>query len=421
MGYDGWIEYDGVELVNLSRTAQLAETLGIDSVWTEPSEVRWIQDGLGDGGFPVVNYATVTTAPWYDSGVPASAEFAGIVPLAITGLGDSTREATTVEYLTDGGSSGRPRNKTKPLVANVILVASTERGADYGKRWMDRILSAKSRGGSCSGVEMAYFQYKQATGLPVPPRAHLRDVALTRGSTVTRRRSTHCSVTWTVTFTLTAHDPFEYGEPVEQFAQLGGAVLGPLVTTSGSILNGVEADCPVYDYTPIYDPLSPALLVPPTAPDFYPDNWRLVPGAAYDRYWVRLDPSEPTVIDFVPVLTLTTDFDARFVRVSVWPGDAATDSTCEPLWSAIVSYLPVGMEFVIDGEQKASYAWDGVSANVRRTDSLVYSRGARPVQWGSFNDSAGLLVTLDVTYDGTTNPTGGGTVRASLALVSKSD
>ena len=89
MAYDGWIEFNESELVNLSRTAQLAEALGIDTLWTEPESVEWIQDALGG-----VDYDVITEAPWYDSGLPASAEFAGIVPLSIAGLDDSTMEAT---------------------------------------------------------------------------------------------------------------------------------------------------------------------------------------------------------------------------------------------------------------------------------------------------------------------------------------
>ncbi len=410
MASDKWLRYGGVELVNLSRTAQLSEALDIDVLLVDPIDVEWIEDAL-DGE----DYGFIESAPWYDPGHEASMEFAGIVPLSIPGLDDSTLEATTTEYVTAGGSSGKARAKTLPLVASVAILASTERGADFGKRWLARVLAGGGAQDFCSGSELRYFQYTQADDQPVPPQAHRRDVSLSRGISVTRKRSSYCSAVWFVTFTWTANDPFEYGEEVPQFTGLGGAATGPSLASSGS-LSMTEQECPVYDYSPIYDPLYPALVTPPTAPNFYPEGWTLLPGVDFTRFWARTNPVEPSTVGLVPVLTLTTSTEARMVRVSVWPSDADVAGFCDPLWEAVVSYLPPGADFIIDGEQEAAYAWDGVSPQIRRTDSLVYGAGADPVGWVSFNDPDGLLVTLDI-MDGE----GAGTVRAALSLVPKSD
>lgn len=563
MAYDGWLEFNGSELINLSRTVQLAEALGIDTVWVDPESVAWIQAALSG-----VDYDLITNAPWYDAGYPASAEFAGIIPLSMAGFDNSTLEATTIEYITDGGSSGKPRNKTLSIVASVAVVASTDRGADFGKRWLDRMLRAGGAQTFCSGSDLRYFRFAQAEGEPVPPQAHRRDVTLTRGTSVTRKRGTYCSATWLATYTWTANDPFEYGDEVEQFSGLGGVALnlvtnsgfeasitgwasfgsaslfrstdeshsgvasgqvtasgvggaflnpfapigatrdfalslwvlgavdaeieigiaenpggtqfaltpvtmtgdwqrvtlagtasgaatdvspqinvtgtdviffddvmfvegltpyeigdgtvaGPSVISSGSVAL-VEQECPVYDYSPIYDPLYPALVAPPSVPDFYPQGWDLVSGQTFDRFWVRVDSTEPSVLNVVPVLTLTTEEDARMVRVSIWPSDSVPDDQCDPLWVAIITYLPAGMDFVIDGEQEASYVEGGVT--LRRTDSLVYGTGARPIEWAAFNDPTDLLITIDIlSGSGSVDYDGGGTVRAALSFVPKSD
>ena len=410
MSYDGWLEYNGVELVNLSRTAQLAGTLGLDSVWINPNDVQWIQDELGG-----VDYDTVTTAPWYDPDYPASGEFAGIIPLGFPGLDDSTTEASTTEYITDGGRSGRQRNATLPIVASVSLVASTDRGAEYGKRWMDKLLRNRGARTFCSGVDLRYFRYASA-GTPV---AHRRDVRLTRGSSVTRKRSTDCQVTWLATFTLTCDDPFEYGEEQPVLADLGGTPTGD-VETSGSLALTQES-CPVYDYSPIYDPLYPALVPSPTVPDFYPAGWTIEEGMVFDRFWARITPPEPSGLSVVPLFLLTATEDARMIRVSIWPSTSATDDQCDPLFSAVVSYLPADGDFYIDGEQRASYVWDGFSEAVRRTDSLVYAPDAQPLQWTAFNDHDDLLVTLDIFSAGSGEFEGGGTVRAALSLIPKSE
>ena len=419
MAYDGWIKFGDVELINLSRTAQLAEVLGIDVLWTDPASVQWIDDALVDPAYDVIS-----NAPWYDAGVPASAEFAGIVPLSIVGLDDSTREATTTEYITSGGSSGAPRNKTLPVVANVAILASTNRGADYGKRWLDRTLAGGNKTVLCSGDNLRYFRHSHDAGHPYPEQVHRRDVTVTRGTSVTRKRETDCAVVWMATFTWTANDPFEYGDPSLWLSRLGGidVIGGPgvdVVAVGDSALT--ETGCPAFDYEPIYDPLYPALVPGPAVPDIYPDGWELVPGVGIQRAWARMNAPEPSSLGVVPIVTLTTDSDARFVRVSIWPRDTSFDEQCDPLWTAIITYLPAGLDFVLDGEQEAAYVWDGFSPAVRRADSLVYSTGSRPMVWPSFNDPEGFLIALDVISDGSGDYDGGGTVRAALSVVSKSD
>ncbi len=410
MAYDGWLEVDDTEFVNLSRTAQLAEVLGIDTVWITPSSVAWIQTALGG-----VDYDDITEAPWYDASYPASAEFAGLVPLSMSGLDDSTLERTVTEYITDGGATGKGRNKTLPIVAGMAVIASTARGADYGARWMNRVLRGSGVQNFCSGYDLTYFRWPSRDGEAVQ-KAHRRDVAVTRAASVTRKRITDCSATWWVTFTWTASDPYEYGVAEPQFTALGGTVTGPGKNTSGS-LSLVQTACPVFNYRPIYDPLYPALVDPPAVPDFYPAGWDITDGDSFTRYWTRLYPVEPTSLNLVPLLTLTTTTEARMVRVSIWPSESTTSDQCDPLFCAILTYLPTGSTIYIDGEQKACYAWDGVSPIVRRADSLVYGTDAVPLEWTAFNDPSGLLVTLDIFA----SIGGGGAVRAALSLIPRSD
>lgn len=410
MAYDGWLEYNGVELVNLSRTVQLANALGLDSVWVEPGSVQWIETALSG-----TEYDDITTAPWYDAAYPASAEFAGIIPLSFPGLDDSTTQASTTEYVGNGGRTGKQRNSTLSIVGSVALMGSTDRGVEYGKRWMDRVLRNTGALTFCSGADLRYFRTDGA-GSEV---AHRRDVRLTRGSTITRKRITDCSATWLSTFTLTCDDPYEYGEQTTILTGLGGATPAGSVLLHGSLAL-IEQGCPFYDYSPIYDPLFPALVASPTAPDFYPAGWDIAEGMTFDRFWARVSPLEPATLNAVPVIILRTDIEARMVRVSVWSSDSAITDQCDPLFSAVISYLPANVDFYIDGEQCASYVWGGFGTAVRRTDSLVYSPDAKPVEWAAFNDETNLLVTLDL-FSESGGYEGGGDVRASLALVTKSD
>lgn len=421
MAYEGWIEFDGVELVNVARTLLVARKIGVNTVRVKSAKAEWLRLALAeDGGAPVDPTVDVdlTQSPWYDARYPASAEFAGVVPLSFAGLGDSTLTSTPREFIGDAAAAGPSRNGSLPIVANVALIASTERGAEYGKRWMDRVLRGAGRG--CSGSVLTYFRYPEDGA----PKAHMREVKTTRGSSITRRKASACAVTWTATFTWTAHDPYEYGPLTARVASLGGSAVAPAgeppLAASGT-LTAAQTACPQYDYSPIYDPLYPALVPSPTAPTFYPDGWAITEGRGFRRYWARVDPLEPSTLLSVPVITLTTTTDARMVRVSVWPSDSDPDDQCDPLFSAVVTYLPANQQFVIDGEQKTAYIWDGASPAVRRSDSLVYGPEAEPVQWTAFTDHDNLLVTLDVFATSGGNYEGGGNVRAALALVSKSD
>lgn len=409
MAYDGWMTFNGVEVFNVARVAQLAGPLGIDTVWITPEQTQWIQDELAG-----IDYDEVSSAPWYDAGFPASGEFGGVMPLSVPGLDDSTGQRDVTEYVTDGGHAGIRRNATLPLVVSAAIVASTERGAEYGLRWLTRTLTETGATTFCAGADLRYFRYAASGG----GVAHRRDVSLTRSPSVTRKRVTDCSSTWLVTFTLTAADSFEYSEPFPQIELLGGAVEGPGLHTSGS-LTLIEEECPVYNYTPLYDPLYPALVPAPVVPDFLPNGWGIFPGMTFDRFWARLNPFEPSHLNTVPLITLTTDDTARMVRVSVWDGGSPTNNQCGPLFSAVVSYLPPGFQFIIDGEQGAAYVWDGFSPVVRRAESLLYAPDGNPVEWTAFNHPAGLLVTLDIFNDSDLGD--GDSVRASLALIQKSD
>lgn len=420
MAYEGYLTYDGVEIANHGRLALLARAMGVDTVRVSEATAAALLTRMDE---TQAEWSQIADAPWYDAGYPASAEFAGVLVLAMQGLDDSSLSASVVEYITDGGNAGRARTATQAIVGNVIFVGSTERGVEYGQRWLNRVLTKTRHGKACSGSDLHYLRTLGSTPATAE-MVHRRDVSLTRAFSITRKKRSACSASQGVTFTLTDTDGYEYGEPVQKITALGGVnATGPGVTSSGT-LTAQEIICPRYDYTPIYDPLYPALVASPQAPDFYPAGWTIKPGDTFQRSWARITPTEPSELGLVPFIRLSSTQEARMVRVSIWPADSANNDQCDPLFSVMVSYLLPDLGFYIDGEARAAYVWDGASPVVRRADSLVYAPDAKPVQWTSFNDAAGLLVTLDVfavPAESGGGYQGGGNVRASLALVPKSD
>lgn len=428
MAYEGWLEFNGVEVFNIGRTVALSRTLGITAVRVRESSVGWIEMSMDDPGFGYsafgvdpfgygdageVDYRRIEEAPWYDASHPASREFAGFLPLDVRGLEGSTHAAEVTEYITHGGHSGVGRNATLSIVANTVIVASTERGAEFGLKWLDRVLTPKSTGVFAVGHDLTYFRYAKAHA----PKAHRRNVRMTRGTSVTMKRNTSCYSLWKATFTLTAGDPFEYGEPEERVAGLGGPTPTGDVTSHGAE-DLVEEGCPVFDYSPVFDPAHPALIPSPTAPNFLPDGWDIEIGMGFRRRWAKVPGS--TSLSAVPRFAITSESDARRVRLSIWDGSEAPAVQCEPLWSAVVNYLPAGQTFYVDGEREMAYLWDGMTPFVRRADTVLFSPRGGPVEWPSISAS-NLLVTLDTFSTGGSTYEGGGSIRASMSLVSKTD
>lgn len=424
MGYTGYFEFAGQELINHSRTVQLCQNLGIDIVRLRDDATRWVEDAL----LPAEPYGDPQSAPWHEPGNLDSEEFAGLLALDVSGLKDSTQSAAVTEFMGDGGNLGRSRNSTGTLVWNVALLASSEAGADFGLRWLKNRLAQPDFGGKRLGSNLRYFAYDQRSAGVVPPFKHRRRVKLTRGLSVTKRRSKGCHVLTIVTFTMQTGDPFEYGERLPQIEDLGGSVTGPTLYQNGSFYADQIA-CPVFDFSPVYDPNIPALVAPPTPPSLIPEGWKIAEGERFGRYWAELDPFTPRDLSVVPVFTLSTSSEARQVRVSVWAFDTdqttTRESQCGPLWSAVVGYVPVGVDLVIDGEAQSAYTWDG--QNSRLATSLLYSPEGGPVEWKSFNSSRnmpgnrGLVVTLDAFEFSPGVIEGNGGLRLAVDFVEKSD
>lgn len=137
----GYFEFDGNEVINCARTEAYAR----DLPWFRPV---YNNDNLcmllGHDRYvsPLVD-----DAPWVDPNQPESLDFYGFYPLNVTGLEDSTRAATSVESLGNGGIPGRSRHATRSVVFSGVLIAATDAAAHYGMRWLNEATS----GGACGG------------------------------------------------------------------------------------------------------------------------------------------------------------------------------------------------------------------------------------------------------------------------------
>lgn len=193
-------------------------------------------------------YATPTTdpAPWYDSSVPESADFAGFLTAEFQGLG-STYTRTNVDKITGGAVLGRLRPQARTLTWRGFLFGRSECAVRYGLAWMTANL--KGSGCVCGGEELdlmiccpdltATPPVSGCSNLPAiakpascPPFTEpdafrtLKSVGLVDGPKILSQRRTGCSggcgdsgcdeesLIMEIEFSLVAGNPFLFGCPV---------------------------------------------------------------------------------------------------------------------------------------------------------------------------------------------------------------
>lgn len=167
MAWDGYFEYDGNEIINVSRLESYVRSAGHD--WFRPVyENEVLPFMLGHGSRYIS--PLMDDAPWTDPDIPESFDFYGLYPLDVTGIEDSSRSSSVVESLGEGGVAGRLRHGTKSVVFNTILLAGNDAGAEYGIQWLKRALLGSAcgvtSGSICNGADLCYLSSSPDMDLP---------------------------------------------------------------------------------------------------------------------------------------------------------------------------------------------------------------------------------------------------------------
>lgn len=130
----------------------------VDNIRTN-AYVQWaIQNGsLSDGCCPQVNLGScVDDAPvtpftnpvddevcWYDPNIPESADFLGLFINNVTGLQDDPYERSVSNIASIGSVFNRPTRSGKTLTFDVVLLATSCCGMDYGRNWLAGVLKGQ--------------------------------------------------------------------------------------------------------------------------------------------------------------------------------------------------------------------------------------------------------------------------------------
>jgi hypothetical protein len=412
MAWNGYFEFAGNEIINLPRSEAYAR----DSIWfrtTGEGQDLPLMTGEGSYHTPMVD-----DAPWTDPDDPASYDFWGYYPLDVSGIEDATVSSTVVESTGDGGVPGRVRRGTKTVVFNGLLLAASDCGADYGIKWLRSILIGNPCSGNaatltCNGDDLCYLPCEpqvdhEGSGDPTDcwDLRSLRRVVFNTGPTVTAKRTmSDGGATWMVTFTAVAGSPYEFGQ--EQPIVVG--FMDPLVTNpyppgiTGVVdLNGVivdETGCAVEVSYPIFDPLCPALVVPPSVPSV-PLGCYSPPGNWHRRQFTIPNTMIRVFSDAVPLIKVyARDTDIRNCRLRFYSdvnGDGSiVDDVCSWCGDIVLSYIPEDMTLVFDGSDETIYI-ETPGGGRRRADNLVYATDGGPFEWPALSCGFGYIVTVDL-------------------------
>lgn len=216
-----WLSFGGNEVANNPRAFGYARSAGCAG-WFTRQGCPTLWEALGDLPY---DYANISEAPWYDATLAdVSSRFFGVYVLDISGLLDSTRSAQVTQNTGDGGQIGSIRRATKESKVKAFLLARGSDAMDYGRAWLDRVLSPGACGqhGEMCGVSDVEFlttcppsregySDDEYDDLLRPMQRYLHDVAVTSGPFTVEEASDGRIFSEVVEWTFTSERPWVYG------------------------------------------------------------------------------------------------------------------------------------------------------------------------------------------------------------------
>lgn len=128
------------EVINTERTAAYVRNGLVPSAATVlVPYCEGIAEALSLGG----PYTTPMqdAAPWYDANDPDTWDFAGLIPVEVTGLDATTRTVTVTPTIGGVGLPGRPQRGPQTIGVTAVLVGRTSEGVLAGLAWLRRTLA----------------------------------------------------------------------------------------------------------------------------------------------------------------------------------------------------------------------------------------------------------------------------------------
>lgn len=407
-----YLDFACTEIVNSARASAYAERY---CLLTDCAPCPGLAEAIDD--LPYVDPVS-DPAPWYDSAVPESASFLGVMGLTVSGFSQSTITRTPVQLVGNGAALGVARRAHREITYTVLLLVLEECALAYALEWLSAALQGAPCEGSCEGDEVGVFACcpEGAGGREL---RHLYGVGLLSGPQLTAARYLDEGIIAEVTFTLAAAVPFIYREPLETLTNWVNLASGTPVSVDPDAVYG---ECEEADPC-LSDPLCPPPFLPVRAP--VPVDACYPTGVAnFYRNVISLSPvDQPEWLEAVPVLELETGATAlRRLVVRFWANPLGSDCTevadpCAACTDIQIPYLPAGAKLVVDGRTQTAEVDcpSGVSGTSTSSPTLYGPLGGA-FEWPIFSCATGLCIEIL-----STTATTAADARARVLLVPRSD
>lgn len=388
--YNGWLEYAGVEILNVARTRKYVENFLPRLNVVCP--VTGLQAARGHA-----NYVSpaADNAPWYKASRPATGRFYGLFPGELEGADDSSRTATVIELAGAGAVHGKPRYGSREVKMTALALAGDDEAMSEGLAWLKDALSSGecATTAGCSDNEMRMYSNLPTDGLLDNHmlRSFIRVEVLDNVKVVKEYNTgtglTGIVVAKRITVIFSVGSPWAF----TQKAAAGNVVL----STGATFTDPVGEDCysTVNAYADfINDPFYTAVAKPPQPPKVLPPN--VIPVSSWRRKTLPVTQSEVDMWGRVtPVVTISTGVNgANQVRIRFY-GDA--NAGCSFEGEFLVSYIPPNATMVIDSMRQQVKV---VLSNGRTVPGghLVYGSGGLPPKWPALGCRNAYTMTADM-------------------------
>lgn len=159
---------------------------------------------------------------WFDANVPESNQFLGIVILSVAGSRNSTFSREVQDGMLEGSVLQRPRLRGRSFGFDVLLLATSCEGMEYGEEWFRRLLedaqcASQNACSSCMGKELT-LRIMCPDGATDDGLHVWQSTGLVDGLTIVdadyKQKASCCTIRH-ATFTMQSESPYSYSvDPV---------------------------------------------------------------------------------------------------------------------------------------------------------------------------------------------------------------
>lgn len=387
--FSGYLEISDQEIANSERFKTYVDSLttGIGVKCGAPS----LDVALGHSPYST---PAADGAPWYNSLRPDTANFAGVLPLRITGLMDSTRDVDVTELLGGGAVQSLPREASGEVRVQALLVAVDAASMHEGLAWLKEAVGGDPCDETtlaCVGHTLRAFTAAPTTTTEAADRArNFYRVEVKEGVKISREYNSSAGVMLEVEWTWSlgiagAHTDLE---SVASFDMSLGATHADAVGEDCSVLSAAYENF-ITDpfYTAISQPPRPDVIVPPNLIEIA--SWRRMEATIPASLTTRSGVIVPTVKIFA------TGAEAQFIRVRFYKASVAGATGCDYDAEFLVSYVPAGAVIHMDTiRQEISVT--KADNTVVPAGHLVFGTDGRPYKWPELACHESYVVVADI-------------------------